>query len=315
MATSEKPRVSVIIPCYRSSATIGKVVRLTREELLKGGYDYEFVLVNDKSPDNTYEVIAALAEEDPKVVAIDFAKNQGQHNALLAGLRHASGDYMLLMDDDMQTHPSQCLKLVDELHNGGHDVVFARWKKHKESWWRLLGSNFATWSMRVMTNRPKEIASTNFLTMRRHVRDEVVRYEGPYVYIQGLIFRATSNIVNVDVEHFDREQGTSGYTLKTLMRLWFAILNFSMMPLRLASILGITLGVVGFLAGIFVAVRKILVPAMAAGWPSLMAVLLFCSGIILLSLGFIGEYLGRVFMTVNKAPQYVVREKVDHRES
>ena len=314
MPASEKPCVSVVIPCYRSSGTIGKVVRLTREELIRGGYDYEFVLVNDKSPDATYEAIAQLAEEDPNVVAIDFAKNQGQHNALMAGLRHAQGDYMLLMDDDMQTHPSQCLKLVDELHAGGHDVVFARWKEHKEAWWRLLGSNFATWSMRVMTHRPKEIYSSNFLVMRKHVRDEVIRYEGPYVYIQGLIFRSTANIVNVDVEHFDREQGTSGYTLKTLMRLWFAILNFSMMPLRLASILGIAFGLIGFFSGVGVVIAKILNPAMAAGWPSIMAVLLFCSGIILMSLGFIGEYLGRVFMTVNKAPQYVVREKVDHRD-
>ena len=168
--------------------------------------------------------------------------------------------------------------------------------------------------MRVMTHRPKEIYSSNFLVMRKHVRDEVIRYEGPYVYIQGLIFRSTANIVNVDVEHFDREQGTSGYTLKTLMRLWFAILNFSMMPLRLASILGIAFGLIGFFSGVGVVIAKILNPAMAAGWPSIMAVLLFCSGIILMSLGFIGEYLGRVFMTVNKAPQYVVREKVDHRD-
>ena len=314
MQTDRKPCVSVVIPCYRSSATIEKVVRLTRAELLSAGYDYEFVLVNDKSPDNTYEVIRAIAESDEHVVAIDFSKNQGQHNALMAGLREAHGSYMLLMDDDMQTHPSQCLKLVNALHDEGHDVVFARWKEHKEAWWRLLGSGFATWSMRVMTHRPKDIYSSNFLVMRKHIRDEIIRYEGPYVYIQGLIFRSTSNIVNVDVEHFDREQGTSGYTLKTLMRLWFAILNFSMMPLRLASFLGVALGLVGFISGVGVIIAKIINPAMAAGWPSLMAVLLFCSGIILMSLGFIGEYLGRVFMTVNKAPQYVVREKVDHRD-
>lgn len=311
MATKET--VSVVIPCYYSEKMIAKVVRLTREQLVSGGYDYEFILVNDGSTDGTFREIQALAAEDSKVVGIDCAKNLGQHSAIMCGLNQTRGGYIMLMDDDMQTHPSQCMKLLDAMEEGGHDVVFAEWEQHKEALWRRMGSEFSSWSMRVMTKRPKDIYSSNFLVMKSHVRDEVVRYTGPYIYIQGLIFRATSSVTNVMVQHFEREQGTSGYTMKTLIRLWSTILNFSMIPLRAASVLGLIVGALGLVSGIAVIVQKLLDPSMAAGWPSLMAVLLFCSGIILVSLGLIGEYLGRMFMTMNNSPQFVIRTRVDNR--
>jgi undecaprenyl-phosphate 4-deoxy-4-formamido-L-arabinose transferase len=311
--TREKKTVSVVIPCYYSEKMIAKVVRLTREELVRGGYDYEFVLVNDGSTDGTFAEIEKLAAEDPKVVGINCSINLGQHSALIAGMTYARGYYTLLMDDDMQTHPSQCLKLLEAIEDGDHDVVFARWEKHREAWWRLAGSAFTTWTMVVMTGRPKDIFTSNFLVMKSHVRDEITRYPGPYVYIQGLLYRATSDIINVDVEHFEREEGQSGYTLKTLVKLWSTILNFSMLPLRAASIIGSILGVVGLIGGIAVVINKLLDPSMAAGWPSIMAVLLCCSGVILVSLGLIGEYLGRTFMTVNRSPQYVIGKMVDNR--
>lgn len=307
-------KISVVIPCYYSEKMIAKVVTLTREELLRGGYDYEFVLVNDASTDRTFDEIRKLAEADPKIVGVNCGKNLGQHSAIMAGLNRTSGDYIMLMDDDMQTHPSQCLLLVDKIATGEYDVVFAKWKEHKEALWRRLGSSFADWSMRVMVKRPKWVYSSNFLIMSRHIRDEVIKYQGPYVYVQGLIFRSASRFANVDVEHFDREQGTSGYTMKTLIRLWSTILNFSMMPLRAATILGFVFGAVGFILGIVVVVAKMLDPTMVAGWPSLMAALMFFSGILLFSVGLVGEYLGRVFMTVNHSPQFVVREVVDNRD-
>lgn len=310
-----REKVSVVIPCYCSEPTIAKVVNLTREAILECGFDYEFVLVNDCSKDGTFDQIELLAAEDPKVVGIDCAKNLGQHSAIICGLNHVSGDYVMLMDDDMQTHPSQCHKLINAIVETGDDVVFAKWTEHKEAAWRRLGSNFATWSMRVMTKRPKEIYSSNFFIMRRHVADQVTAYKGPFVYIQGLVFQSTSRVSNVMVEHFEREQGQSGYTLKTLVRLWSTILNFSMMPLRASSIVGTVIGLIGLLSGIGVVVNKVMNPEMAAGWPSLMAALLFCSGVVLISLGLIGEYLGRVFMTVNNSPQYVARKVIDRRQS
>ena len=306
-------KVSVVIPCYYSEAIIAKVVDLTRSELVRGGYDYEFVLVNDGSTDGTFSEIEKLCAEDANVVGVNCARNLGQHSAIMAGLRLAQGDLVMLMDDDMQTHPSQCLKLVDAAANGKSDVVMASWPEHKESWWRELGSRFACWSMRVLTNRPKGVYSSNFLVMKRYIRDEIVRYEGPYVYIQGLLFRATSNMENVEVRHFEREQGKSGYTLKSLIRLWSTILNFSMIPLRCASFLGVVMGAVGVVSAIVVIANKLIDPTMQAGWPSLMAVTLTCFGLVLVFLGIIGEYLGRLFMTVNKAPQYVLKQVVDRR--
>ena len=306
--------VSVVIPCYYSEATIGKVVRLTRDELVRGGYDYEFVLVNDGSTDGTFAQIQQLCAEDPRVVGIDCAKNLGQHAAIMAGLAHATGDAVMVMDDDMQTHPSQCLKLVDAL--AAHDevdVVFAEWPEHKEALWRRAGSDFAAWSTRIMTKRPKEIYSSNFFVLRDYIRDEVVRYTGPYPYVQGLLFRSTHSMMNVEVEHFERESGSSGYTLKTLIRLWANVLGFSMLPLRVASVLGAIIGVVGIVSAIGVIVARAMDPTMAMGWPSTMAAMLTCSGLILLFMGITGEYIGRLYMTANNAPQFVLRRVIDNR--
>ena len=308
--------VSVVIPCYYSEATIGKVVRLTREELDRGGYGHEFVLVNDGSTDGTFAQISELAAEDPQVVGIDCAKNLGQHAAIMAGLAHATGDVVMVMDDDMQTHPSQCLKLLDAI--AAHDevdVVFAEWPEHKEALWRRAGSDFAAWSTRIMTKRPKEIYSSNYFVMRNYIRDEVVRYTGPYPYVQGLLFRSTHNMMNVEVEHFERESGTSGYTLKTLVRLWANVLGFSMLPLRVASVLGLVIGIIGIVSAIGVIVSRALDPSMAMGWPSTMAALLTCSGLIMLFMGITGEYIGRLYMTANNAPQYVLRRVIDNRDA
>lgn len=305
--------ISVVIPCYYSEKMIGKVVALTREQLVENGYSYEFILVNDGSTDGTFQVISKLVENDKNIVGIDCAKNLGQHSAIMAGLRHTTGDLIMVMDDDMQTHPSQCLKLIHGIEHDDTDVVFASWPSHKEAWWRRLGSNFTVWSMRVLTNRPKEIFPSNFFVMKKHVCKEIIRYTGPYVYIQGLLFRATANMSNVEVEHFEREQGNSGYTLKSLIKLWATVLNFSMVPLRIAAVVGALVGALGVLGAVFVAIQRLLNPSMQMGWSSLMVVILICSGAIIMFLGILGEYLGRLFMTVNMSPQYVLKRVIDKR--
>lgn len=305
--------ISVVIPCYYSEKMIGRVVSLTREQLIGAGYSYEFILVNDGSTDGTFRVISEMAEEDENIVGIDCAKNLGQHSAIMAGLRHANGDLVMVMDDDMQTHPSQCLKLIHGIEGDDTDVVFASWPSHKEAWWRRLGSDFTVWSMRVLTNRPKEIFPSNFFVMKKHVCKELIRYTGPYVYIQGLLFRATANMSNVEVEHFDREQGKSGYTLKSLLRLWATVLNFSMVPLRMGAIAGAIIGALGTIGAFFIVIRRIMDPTIQMGWSSLMVAVLICSGAIIMFLGVLGEYLGRLFMTVNMSPQYVLKKVIDRR--
>lgn len=304
------PKISVVIPCYYSEKTIQKVVEQTREMLIARNLDYEFVLVNDGSVDGTFGRICELAAEDSHVKGVNFAKNFGQHNAIIAGLRHVTGEYVMLMDDDMQTHPSQCSKLIDVALTDKYDVVFAQYPDHREAWWRRFGSDFTVWSMRALTGRPKDIEASNFLVMKRFISDELIRYDGPYVYIQGLLFQATRNMVNVPVVHYDREVGTSGYNLKSLFRLWSTVLNFSMVPLRFASVSGAFLGLVGFLGAVLVVLQRVFNPGMQIGWSSTMSALLLCSGMVIMFLGLIGEYLGRLFITVNKAPQYVVRDYV-----
>lgn len=308
-------KVSVVIPCYYSENMIGTVVKLTREQLIKGGYDYEFILVNDGSTDGTFASIEKLCAEDPHIVGIDCAINLGQHSAIMAGLNKAEGDLIMLMDDDMQTHPSQCLKLVDKAATGEYDVVFARWPEHKEKLWRRLGSKFNAWTTRKFAGRPAEIYSSNYLVMQKFVRDEIIRYDGPYTSIEGLLFRTTRNMTNVDVEHFERMEGTSGYTLRSLVHLWSGFLGFSMAPLRIGSVVGVIIGIVGLVIAIVVAIQKLLNPAIVAGWTSLIATVLICSSLIMVFLGIIGEYIGRLYMSINKAPQFVAKTVIDRRES
>lgn len=303
-------KVSVVIPCYYSEHMIAKVVGQTRTELLKAGYDYEFILVNDGSKDGTYQVIVALCREDAKVVGIDLMRNFGQHNAIMAGLEKVSGEVVLLMDDDMQTHPSQCTKLLAGLTEGT-DVVFATFRRHRENWIRRMGSRFAMASIRVLAGCPKGITDSNYLVMRRCVSDVLCYYTSKSVYVQGLIFRTTDRLANVEVEHFDREEGSSGYTLKSLIRLWATILSFSVTPLRIASIIGVIMGGVGIIGAVVLLIRRLQDPTMALGWASTMLVILVCSGLILLFTGVVGEYVGRLFMTVNKNPQFIVRSLVD----
>lgn len=305
--------VSVVIPCFYSEKTISKVVTLTRDNLTKHGYNYEFVLVNDASSDGTFAQIRYLCQEDLNIVGIDCAKNLGQHSALMAGLRHTSGEIVVTMDDDMQTDPSDVVKLVDALIRDGVDVVYARWMQQQEAGWRKLGSKMASLLSNMLVDRPKGVMWCNFCAMRSYVRDEVIRYDGPFSSVMSLINRATFSMENIEVEHHQREVGESGYTLRSLVSLWAASLGFTIVPLRIASFFGVIFSVLGFIGALFVVIRKLSDPTVSVGWPSLMSVLLVCFGITFIMLGIIGEYVGRIFMTVNKSPQYVIKEVIDNR--
>lgn len=301
-------KVSVVIPCYNSAHTIGKAVALAKEELLKLGYEYEFVLVNDGSKDDTFQKIAELCRADPAIKGIDFSRNFGQHSAIMAGLGQVTGELVLGMDDDLQTHPSQFSKLLEKLGEG-YDVVYG-WYPHKHhSWFRNLGSSFERWTMRVLTGRPKWLHTSSFWIAQAFVCKEAAKYTGPYPHASGLFLRVTQNVTNVELEHFDRETGRSGYTLKSLIRLWSTSTNFSVLPLRLSLLCGAGFGLAGVIGAIVVVVKKILHPQVLTGWSSLMVVILLAAGINLICLGLVGEYVGRMFMMANKQPQYVVRRQ------
>lgn len=300
---------SIVIPCYKSSQTIQKVVEMTMQEL--NGNELQFVLVNDASPDEgaTARKIMELANRYDNVVAIDLAKNTGQHNAILAGLNYADGDYILAMDDDMQTHPSQIHKLVEEIQKG-YDIVYAYFPQKKHAWYRNIGSRLNSWTVCKLIGKPKDLKTSSFWIIKKFVRDYVIQYKNAHSYIQGLFLRTTNNITCIPVEHFEREVGTSNYTLKALIRLWSNILGFSVVPLRLATILGIGFSGLGLLGAVVVLIKKLFFHSSIQGWTSITFLICFFSGIILIFMGVIGEYIGRMFLASNNEPQFVVRNVI-----
>lgn len=307
---------SIVIPCYNSAKTIRKVVELTSAELNKlGKTPYEFVLVDDFSPDGgeTLHELLDLAKEYSFVKVVELAQNSGQHNAIMAGLNVASGDVLIAMDDDMQTHPSQLHILMEEFEKG-YDIVYGYYPEKKHSLFRNFGSYVNYMSVRVLIGKPKDMKTSSFWIVRKFVRDYVIQYKSPYTHLQGLFLRTTRKISSVPIKHFEREYGTSNYTFKKLLNLWSNIIGYSIVPLRFAKYIGGFLSIGGLLGALIVLIRKLVVPTTALGWSSVMVAIFFFSGIIMLFLGIIGEYIGRMFLGMNNQPQFVIRQIYDGDE-
>ncbi len=303
-------RYSIIIPCYRSSKTIRKVVEMTMQELERlGKKEYEFVLVDDCSPDGgaTMAALMGLVRDYPCVRAVELAKNAGQHNAVMAGLNHARGDAFIAMDDDMQTHPSQLQYLLAEFEKGCYDIVYGYYPEKKHTKFRNFGSFVNSMTVRILLKKPKDLKTSSFWIIKRFVRDYAVQYKSAYTHLQGLFLRTTRNICSVPIKHFEREVGTSNYTFKRLLKLWSNILGFSIVPLQLATRLGYFFSASGIIGAVVVILLKIIRPATYIGWPSMMVCICFFSGINLLFMGLTGEYVGRIFLGMCRNPQFVVR--------
>lgn len=305
-------KVSFVIPCYRSENTIAHVVAEISEKMKElTQYEYEIILVNDCSPDNTFESIRKLCQEDSHIKGISFARNFGQHAALMAGLRHSAGDYVVCLDDDGQTPADEVDKLLSKLEEG-FDAVYAKYEHKQHSSFRNMGSKVNELMTRTMLGKPKELYISSYFAVRRFVVEDMIRYENSYPYVIGLVLRATKNITNVVVNHREREEGNSGYTLKKLMGLWFnGFTAFSVKPLRIATIIGGCSAGVGFLYGIYTIIKKFVVNGAPMGYSALMSALVFFGGMIMLMLGLIGEYIGRIYISMNNSPQYVIRERVN----
>ena len=301
-------KVSFVIPCYNSQKTIGRLVDMTCEQMeIMEISDYEFVLVNDYSKDKTMDELRVIANKYGFVKVIDLANNFGQHNAIMAGLNYVEGDIVIGMDDDLQTHPSQLPKLFAKLEEG-YDLVYGKYPEKKHSWFRNLGSKFNNWTVCLLLGKPKSLKACSFWIARKFVIDEVIKYKNTYTHLQGLFLRTTKNITNVDIEHYEREFGESNYTLKKLLELWSSCTNFSILPLRIAIFIGVVLSIIGFFSAMMIVIRKLLHPEILIGWSSIMAGILFFSGLNLLFIGLVGEYIGRIFISINKSPQYVIRK-------
>jgi len=309
-------KVSFVIPCYRSENTITGVVEEIEKAMaaLKDVYDFEIILVNDSSPDNTMGTIRKLCEERKNIIGIGFARNFGQHAALMAGLRQSTGDYVVCLDDDGQTPADEVSKLLDKLEEG-YDAVYAKYEHKQHSGFRNLGSKVNELMTRVMLEKPKELFISSYFAVKRFIVEDMIRYENSYPYVIGLVLRSTKNITNVVVNHREREEGSSGYTLKKLLALWFnGFTAFSVKPLRIATCVGVFCACAGFLYGIYIILNRFLNPDVPLGYSSMMAALVFFCGMIMVMLGLIGEYIGRIYISMNSSPQYVIRERINADE-
>ena len=307
--------VSFVIPCYCSEKTIASVLDEIRGAM-QGlpQYAYEVILVNDGSPDNTFETLRALANSDCHVTAIDLARNFGQQSAIMAGLSHSSGDYVVCLDDDGQTPADEVGKLLQKLEEG-YDVVYASYDDKQHSWFRNWGSRVNGKMTEIMLGKPKNLALTSYFAVKRFIVLEMLKYKHSFPYSEGLVLRSTRRICNVPVHHRQRQEGTSGYTLGKLIALWMnGFTSFSVKPLRLATYLGALSALLGFLYAIVIVIKHFVDSSIPEGWSSTMALQLVMGGIILVVLGLIGEYIGRIYICINASPQFVEREIVKKEE-
>ena len=305
--------ISVCIPCYRSAKTLKTVVEGVKKEFQKRPeFDYQFVLVNDGSPDNTFDVIQELCKNDKKIIGVDHSRNYGQSTAKMTALKYAKGDIIVFMDDDGQHEAGGVFKLADKLIEGNYDVVYAYFPNKKHSLFKKITSNMHNSIAEKMGNKPKGIHRSSFSAWSRTVADAAVKYKSPFVSIGSYLMCITTKYGEVEMEHRERLEGKSGYTLKKLFKMWFNIFfSFSMIPLRITTYLGAGCSLGSFIWGIILIIRKLVNPYISAGYTSTVVLILFIGGILMLFLGILGEFVGRTYMTVSGMPQYNVRRTVN----
>ena len=304
-------KLSFVIPCYRSENTVMRVVdEIETTVASRPEYDYEIILVNDGSPDNVWKVIRDRTMVDDKVIGINLSKNFGQHSALMAGYNYISGNLIVSLDDDGQTPANEVFKLVDKIDEG-YDLVYASYGETHQNIIRRIGSKFAkTMSDYMFDIKGDNNQGSSYYIAKRFVIDEIINYQNPFPYLGGLILRVTRNIGFVFVNHRDRMEGRSGYSFKGLINLWLnGFTAFSVKPLRIGTKMGFFIAAAGFIYALITIIRKLFIsPEMEAGWSSVISIMLITSGSILIMLGLIGEYVGRIYICINSSPQYVIKD-------
>ena len=300
-------RISCVIPCYHSQLTISAVVADIHQVMAAHGQqDYEIILVNDNPPDETWDTIQRLRREDARVHGLCFSRNFGQHSALMAGYRQVTGDIVVSLDDDGQNPPAEMFRLIDAV-DGKHDVVYADYPRKQHTWFRNLGSRMTNRMFTWMLEKPKELYLASYWAAKRFVIEEMIRCESPFPFVDGLALQTTTRIINVPVDHLPRAEGESGYSVFSLLRLWTnAFTSFSVKPLRIATMVGFITAFAGLVVGLILVIMKLRGMDFNEGWTSLVALMLFLFGVLMAMLGLVGEYVGRIFISINRRPQYVI---------
>jgi undecaprenyl-phosphate 4-deoxy-4-formamido-L-arabinose transferase len=316
MIHSMQPDLSVVVPVYRSEACLEALIAAISDALDPTGREYEVVLVNDYSPDDSWSIIQALCQDNPNVVGVDLRRNFGQDNALITGLRLARGRYVAIMDDDLQHDPRDLPALLDKIEEGA-DAVYADFRTKQQKLWKNVGSWLNGKVAQWVINKPKGIYLSPYKIIRKEVVETICKYEGPDPYIDGLLFQVTSRIEQIPVEHHPRYAGRSTYTVWKSLRVSGRLMfSFSARPMRLVSWFGFFFAALGLLLATFVILYRLFFPQdfppNAVGWASLMVALLVLSGIQMMFFGILGEYTGRTFLRVNNKPQTAIRQVLNH---
>jgi undecaprenyl-phosphate 4-deoxy-4-formamido-L-arabinose transferase len=317
MAPSTPPsratlKLSIVVPVYRSQACLAELVDAINRTMAKTGWTYETIFVNDFSPDRSWDIIAELASQDPRVVGIDLRRNFGQDNAILTGMRFARGQFVVIMDDDLQHHPKYIPALLEKLEEGA-DVVYAKFNLKRQKWWKNLGSWINGRIAESLIYKPRDVYLSPFKIVRKEVADAVCSHSGPWPYIDGLLYQYTWRIASIPVEHLERFAGDSNYTFwRSLGISARLVFSFSIKPVRLVTWTGFAAAALGLTAAVGIMGYRLLVPRdfapQAVGWASLMVTFLFLGGMQMMIFGILGEYIGRTYLRLDNKPQTSIRE-------
>jgi glycosyltransferase involved in cell wall biosynthesis len=299
--------LSIVVPVYNGATSVPLLVEALAKLDVPGGH--EIVLVNDCSPDNSLDVCRDLCRQNSvALTVVNLARNFGEHNAVMAGLSHARGDYIINMDDDLQNPPEEVVRLWRYAKDNAYDVVYTYYADKQHAAWRNLGSRFTNWCADQLLDKPKGLYLSSFRCMSAFVARNILEHTGPFPYVDGLIMQVTQKIGRLQVQHLARAEGRSNYTLRRLVRLFMSMfLNFSVMPLRIGTLVGFMMAGLGLLVFLVILIEA-LGGRTPQGYASVMAAILLLAGVQLIMLGLVGEYLGRLFLTVNRKPQFIVRD-------
>ena len=305
---------SVIIPVYNSEQVVATTVREVLKVMEQWRLAVEIVLINDGSPDKSWSVIRELAQQHDQIVAINLQRNFGQHSAVLCGMAHATGDYQITMDDDLQNPPKELIKLIDHITSTGDDLVFARFTAKRHAGYRRMGTKVINYINRKVFDKPKGLVLSNFRIFDKEVAKSAVRYKTYYPYIPGLLLMHAGRVSNVPTEHHARTIGGSNYSAAKIIQLVGRLLfNYSAYPLQLLTYVGFTVALFSFVFALFTIVKAYAIGSSVPGWTSLVVLLSLFNGITIGMLGMLGTYITRVLRELSTNSPYQVREIVSQK--
>jgi len=301
-------QLSIVVPVYRSAKCLPELARRIELEVGPHFDSFELILVNDCSPDDSWDVITRLAEQYAFITGVNLRKNVGQDNAIMCGLQKCCGDVVVIMDDDLQHDPADIPALYRKTQQG-YDVVYAHFEQKQQAAWKNLGSRFADRVAVLLLDKPPHIYMSPYKAIRREVVDQLIKYDGPFTYVDGIIFTITSNVTQIPATHRLRFVGAGNYNLVRSIRVWLKLAtSFSVIPLRIVSVLGGIIALFSFVMGFVFIIQALWFERPVEGWPSLIVTVFFLGGIQLIGIGAVGEYIGRIYITLNKYPQFTVKD-------